>query len=87
MSTILGIISLVSLICVIVFSSKNGGNVPFGYGVTGILALIFSVVGLVLGIVTVQNKGYYRLFPVLGIALNFIVLATLGLILYAGAGL
>lgn len=84
MSTVLGAISLISLICVVIFSSKSGGEAPVGYGLTGVFAVVFSVVGLCLGVVTVRNREYYRLFPVVGIVLNLMSLTFLGLILYIG---
>lgn len=84
MATILGGISLVSLCIVIYLSYTEDGAVPAGYGVTGLLAALFSVIGLILGVVTVREKEYYRLFPRLGILLNLLVLAGVSLILYLG---
>lgn len=85
MATILGIISLVSLGVVLFMTYRSAGEAPAGFGFTGFLAAIFSVIGLGLGIVTVQDKSYYRLFPVLGTLLNFVALGGISLILYVGA--
>lgn len=87
MATILGIISLASLGIVLFGTYRNAGEAMIGYGFTGVLATIFSVVGLILGIVTVKDKNYYRLFPVLGVILNLAALGEISLILYAGANL
>ncbi len=87
MATILGIISLVSLGIVVFRAYLSGGEAAVGFGFTGVLALIFSLVGLCLGVVTVREKDYYRLFPVLGIILNLLSLCILSLILYAGVNL
>lgn len=84
MATILGIISLVSLGIVLFMTYRNGGEAAVGYGFTGLFAMIFSMVGLGLGIVTFQDKNYYRLFPVMGILLNLAVLGGIGAILYVG---
>ena len=84
MAVILGVISLASLGTVVYLTCQNAGSAQMGYGFTGLLAALFSLVGLLLGIVTVQNKSYYRAFPVLGIVLNLLVLGAVGLILYAG---
>lgn len=84
MSTILGIISMVSLIIVIYLTYRNGGEAMTGYGVTGLLATLFSVAGLILGVVAMRNKEYYRLFPWLGIGTNLLALGGIGLILYFG---
>lgn len=85
MSTILGIISLVSLIVVVYLAYQTGGEAENGYGMTGLLATIFSLIGLILGIVTVREKSYYRLFPWLGVALNLLVLGSISFILYLGS--
>ncbi len=87
MSTILGIISTVSLGIVVYLTYRQGGNATVGYGVTGLLATLFSIVGLTLGIFTVRNKEYYRLFPWLGVGLNLLALGSISLILYLGSSL
>ncbi len=84
MSTILGIISTASLSIVIYLTYRHGGAATVGYGITGLLAAIYSLVGFILGVITVQEKDYYRLFPCLGILLNLIALGAVGLILYMG---
>ncbi len=85
MSTILGGISLISLGIVVYLSYRKDGAVPNGYGVTALFAAIFSITGLILGVVTVREKEYYRLFPWLGVILNLVVLGGISLILYLGA--
>lgn len=85
MSTILGIISLVSLIVVVYLAYLSGGEIQSGYGVTGLLATVFSLIGLLLGVVTVRDKSYYRLFPWLGVVLNLAVLGSISFILYLGS--
>lgn len=85
MATILGIISLVSLGIVLFMTYRRAGEAETGFGFTGLLATVFSIIGLGLGVVTVQNRNYYRLFPVLGTLLNLAALGGISLILYAGA--
>ena len=68
-------------------SYLGAGETVAGYGFTGLLATVFSLTGLGLGIVTVKNQEYYRMFPVLGIVLNLVSLGAVSLILYAGARL
>lgn len=87
MATILGIISIAALIAVVFMTYMSAGEAPVGYGVTGLLATVFSIIGLGLGIVTFQDRQYYRVFPVLGIGLNLIALGAVSLILYVGANL
>lgn len=87
MSAALGAISLVSLCIVVFLAYRSGGEAAVKFGFTGLLALLFSFVGLFLGVLTFSDKTYYRLFPVLGILLNFAALGFISLILYAGANL
>lgn len=87
MAVILGCISLISLNIVVFKTYQNGGEATVGYGLTGVLATVFSLVGLILGIVTVKDKAYYKLFPILGIVLNLLAFAFVSAILYVGANL
>lgn len=84
MATILGVISLSSLGIVLFLSYKEAGEAAVGFGFTGLLATVFSITGLSLGIAAFRNKGYYRLFPVLGTLLNLTALGVISLILYIG---
>ena len=85
MSAILGMISLVSLVIVVYLAYLSNGKIQNGYGVTGLLATLFSLIGLILGIITVRDRTYYRFFPWLGVILNFVVLAGISFILYLGS--
>lgn len=85
MSTILGTISTVSLGIVIYMTYLQNGIATVGYGVTGLLATLFSVIGLILGVITVREKDYYRFFPWLGIGLNLFSLGSISFILYFGS--
>ena len=85
MSTILGGISLVSLGIVTYLSYSQGGVMHGGYGVTGVLATIYSLIGL--GILTLREKDIYRIFPVLGTILNVVALGGVSFLLYLGSRL
>lgn len=87
MSTILGVISLTALGIAVFLAYRSAGAATTGLGFTGVFALIFSAIGEILGVLTLSDKNYYRLFPVLGTVLNLVSLAGLSLILYAGANL
>ncbi len=84
MSAILGVIADMSLVAVIYLTYIQEGIATRSYGLTGLLVLFMSLVGLWLGIVEVKNKDCYKLFPVAGIVLNLIALAGVALIIYAG---
>lgn len=77
MSTVLGVISNASLGIVLYLAYLSGGNAPLSYGLTGLLAALFSLVGLVLGLFTVREKDTFKLFPVLGVLLNLTALGIL----------
>lgn len=85
MSAILGAISTLSIGIVVYLTYQKAGEATTGYGVTGLLATLFSLTGLILGVLTVRDKTYYRVFPWLGIVLNLIALGSISVILYFGS--
>lgn len=84
MSTILGAISLVSMILAIIFTFQNQGVAKIGYGMTSVLALIFSGIGMGLGIKTRLEKDMYYIFANIGIGLNGFMLIFMIYILVLG---
>lgn len=84
MSTILGIISNMSLVSVIYLTYAQGGEAPAGYGITGLLVAVFSITGLLLGILTAMEKDRFKLFPCLGIIFNLIAILGIGFVVYIG---
>ena len=84
MGMILGVISLVSLGVVIVLSYQKGGEIPGGYGVTGLLAFLFSATGLGLGISEIVKRENYRFFPWAAVILNALNITGIAILLYAG---
>ena len=84
MSTILGIITLLSMVFPIIFTFRNQGEAKVGYGLTSILALIFSGTGLGLGIKTRLEKDMYYIFANIGIVLNVLMLGFMIYILVLG---
>jgi uncharacterized membrane protein (DUF4010 family) len=85
MATILGIISMATLIYTVLMSYRQDGNVPRQYGAAAMLVMVFAFVGIILGVVSRMERDKYYLFSYLGIALNVLVLAAISIILYAGA--
>ncbi len=85
MATILGVLSLASLVYIIYKSYINAGKVPQQYGAVAFLTMIFAFVGIVLGVLSRSDRDKFYFFSYLGIVLNVMVLATLSVILYAGA--
>ncbi len=85
MATILGVISLASLVYIIIDSYTRAGEIPLQYGAVAFLTMIFAFVGIVLGVMSKSEKDKFYFFSYLGIVLNVLVLAALSVILYAGA--
>lgn len=85
MSTILGVISLCSLILAIYQTYEAGGQAELNMGVVGGVSLLFAVIGIVLGVMGKMEEERFLLFAYLGISLNIVVLFFISMILYAGA--
>ena len=84
MSVILGIISGVSMIAVVYLTYRAKGETIPGYGLTGLLAVIFSLIGFVLSAKSFQQKEAFRVYSVVGLILNLAVLLGVGGIVYLG---
>ena len=72
MSAVLGCISVTTYAIAVFFTYNNGGEALLQYAAAAFVAAIFSVVGLVLGIMSRFEKDIFKLFPNLGIVLNLI---------------
>lgn len=84
MSVVLGIISIASLCYAVYMVYQGGGETSNSYGMTGLLATIYSLVGFVLGILTVRDKDYYRFLPWTGLLLNLLALGSVSALLWMG---
>lgn len=84
MSTILGVLSIITLGYSIYSSYSNAGVNTQRYAAASLLAAVFSLVGLTLGILSTTEKDKFHLFSILGILFNIVALALVSLILYAG---
>lgn len=85
MSTILGVISLVTLAYTVIMSYLRAGDVPRQYGAAVMLVMIFAFIGIILGVVSKTERDKFYLFSYLGIVLNVLALLVISVILYAGA--
>lgn len=85
MSTVFGVLCTVSMVIVIVLSYIRSGNVPPGYGFTGLFAAILSLIGLLLGIFALRETDRFKLFGWLGILLNGASLGMVSGVLYVAA--
>ena len=70
MSAVLGCISVTTYVLAVFFTYNNGGEALLQYAAAAFVAAIFSVVGLILGIMSRFEKDIFKLFPNIGIVLN-----------------
>ena len=85
MASILGVISLATLVYAVVMSYRSVGEVPEQYGAAVFLAMLFAFAGVVLGAVSRTERDKYYFFSYLGIVLNVLALGGVSAVLYAGA--
>lgn len=85
MSTLLGLISVASLLLAAYLSYVDQGAENMRYGAACVLAMIFAVTGVGLGIAGRMEKDRFYFFSYMGIVLNIVALGLVSLILYAGA--
>ncbi len=84
MSAALGLISAVSMCLVIYISYRQDGSMDPKLGAAAFFALLFSLGGEVLGIMSRLEKDRFYFFPNLGIILNTLVIVLIGFLLYLG---
>ena len=85
MSTILGMISLGAVGNAVYQTYLAKGVAGSNMGVVGLMTTLFSAVGLVLGYMAKKEQDKFRFFSYLGMILNVMALASISVILYAGA--
>lgn len=73
-STILGVCSILTFVILVYISFRNKGNAGMYLGAFGIAGMGLSVEGLVLGIMSFQEKEVYYLFSKIGTVINSILL-------------
>lgn len=82
MSTILGVLTNITLFFLIYFSFLKRGLIPDRYAAAMLLTFLFSLTGLILGGAGIFEKEKYRLFPVIGLALNTLAMGIISFIIY-----
>jgi len=83
-SSVLGVISIVSVILAIMLSYQERGQMNARLGLAVLFAFLFSIGGMVKGVQARMDKDTFPFFPILGLITNgLVILATL-FIIYAG---
>lgn len=85
MSTVFGILSVVTYILCIVSSYEKAGDITERYAVSALLATAFMITGFVLDVKAFFQVDRFKLFLIIGAVVNTLALLLLSSILYAGA--
>lgn len=84
MASVLGLIATVSICIAVYFTYLDKGAARMQYGAAVLLAMIYAITGLVLGIRSLMEKDIFRMFPILGIVLSLLAVIAGSIILYLG---
>lgn len=84
MSTILGILSDGAIGLAVFSAFKAGGQTSMRLASSVLLAFVFALVGLVLGILSRLERDRFYFFPNVGILLNSLAVIVVAFILYIG---
>ncbi|MBQ8326778.1 MAG: hypothetical protein IJX86_06860 [Lachnospiraceae bacterium] len=85
MSSVLGVIAIVSIIITLVLTFHRKGEALMQYGTVLFLCTLFSMIGLGLGVSSKMQRDRYYFFSYMGMITNGLALIFISLILYAGA--
>ena len=75
MSTVFGLLGLITIVLALHFTFQAKGVASLRYGVAGLLSFVFSLTGMILGVLARLEEDKYYLFAYIGIICNFFVLA------------
>lgn len=75
---------MASFIIVLYLTFLKDGRASISYGLTGLLAAMYSFIGLLLGLSSLKESDRYHLFQWIGISINGVMLIIMCLIIYAG---
>ena len=84
MSTILGIISVLTYGLCFYVSYRSAGEGIERYGVSALLATIFMLIGFELAIYSLFERFKFTLFKVLGLVFNLLAFILICIIVYIG---
>jgi hypothetical protein len=78
----LGAMSFLALVLTVLFTFQKGGETPLSYGLTWVVAFVFSAVGLFFSVKGRMRPDTYVFFPTIGMVVNsvniFLVIYIMG---------
>ncbi|MCR5626376.1 MAG: DUF6142 family protein [Lachnospiraceae bacterium] len=84
MASVFALISLVAFFASVYMVLKAGGEVPDRLGAVGFVSCIFSLAGLVTGVMALIEKDTFRFFPRFGFGGSLASLLLWGGVIYIG---
>ncbi len=84
MASVCGLISMVSFILVMMIVLRAGGITGSRLGAVGFVSCLFSVAGIVLGIMSLVERDTFRFFPRLGFTVSLLSGICWGGVIYVG---
>lgn len=85
MSTVFGVLSIITLGSSIYLSYLNKGEINMRHASAAVLAVVYMITGIILGVWSTIEREKFKMFTVLGIVTNVVAFCMLSIILYAGA--
>ncbi len=85
MSTLLGLINLVSIWYAVYSTYNAGGEATIRLACACVLVVVLALIGLILGLVAKNEVDRFYLFAYMGMILNLLAFFAISGILYAGA--
>lgn len=73
-SVIIGMVAFITIIVSTYISSKSAGNGGLVLGLAGFIALLMTIYGFFAAIKALKEKDIFYIFPVIGMALNGLLL-------------
>ena len=80
----LGVISMVTVLLLLYLPFLRGGEATLSYGFAGILTSVFSVTGLILSILCINDHYQHHVLGWIGLVTNGIAVLSMAGILYLG---
>ena len=84
MALIFGMMSFISFILANVISIRSAAELASRMGGAGLIAMIFALTGLVLGILALQESDVFPFLPRIGFAISLISLILWICVIYIG---
>ena len=84
MALMFGMMSLISFFLAVTFSIRNAAKMAARMGGVGLIAMIFALAGLVLGIMALRETDVFRILPRTGFAISLISLILWAGVIYIG---